>query len=489
MIWKHRISIVGVSLVFLLLMVSPCGNHSNHSNSALKNENTGTKLEIRGVIEGFYGTPWSNEERMNMFKFMQKENLNTYVYAPKDDPYQRVDWRTPYPAARLKQMKLLVQAAKQDHVRFVYSLSPGMTRDLTNFNKSITYSSQSDRKELELKIDQLQSIGIDTFMLSFDDIKPLLKPSDQKVYGLNYSEAQMKLANQIFSDEKVKNTAFQLWFTPTSYHGLKDNTYWKSLRSTLNRNIKVIWTGEGVFNKTITSEQAKTITKLLDRQPILWDNYPVNDYTYVQGKQHQLIMGPLQGRSATLTRNIAGYISNPMLQPQASKLALQTVADYLKNPTSYEPKMAWENAIKTMPGITNPALFKTFVAVNTASTINPNGYSPLKAMISAYQNASTSKQKQAAEKKLRTEFLVLNRLPVTLPKTITDKELLIEIQPWLTKLGSEGKGGLDALAYINQPNQTNKQRLDNQIRRVASSPYKIGEEDIMIFMKWAENRK
>jgi hyaluronoglucosaminidase len=305
---------------------------------------------------------------------------------------------------------------------------------------------------------------------------------------MDYPQAQIELVNKIFSDEKAKDPGFQLWLTPTSYHGLKDQFYWQTLRKTLNRNIKVIWTGEGVFNKTITSEQAKTITRLLGRQPILWDNYPVNDYTYTQGNQHQLIMGPLQGRSATLTSHIAGYISNPMLQPQASKLALQTIADYLENPSSYQPKMAWENAIENMPGVTNPTLFKTFVAVNTSSTLNPSGYSPIEAMISAYQNASSRSQKQAAEKKLKTEFLGLAKLPTTLPESLTDKELLYEIEPWLTKLGEEGQGGLDALAFINDPNPTKKQQLAMQIKRVTRSPYKIGE-DIIAFMQWAKDRK
>lgn len=489
MSWIHRITTVGVVLVISLLMVSACASTSDGSNSTSKTDNRATGATIRGIIEGFYGTPWSNKERINMFKFMQKENLNTYVYAPKNDPYQRVDWRLPYPATQLTQMRTLVTEAKQDHVRFVYSISPGMTGTLTNaVNDSITYSSPSDRKVLELKIDQLRSIGVNSFMLSFDDIKTTLKPVDQKVYCMDYPQAQMELVNQILSDEKVKDPGFQLWFAPTSYYGLKDNPYWQTLRSTMNRNIEVIWTGKGVFNKTITSIQAQTISRLLGRKPILWDNYPVNDYTYIKVKQYQLMLGPLQGRSSTLTNNIGGYISNPMLQPHASKLALETISDYLQNPSGYQPKTAWENAIEKMPGITNPTLFKTFAEFNTSSTLSPSGYSPIGTMISAYLDASSSSQKQAAEMTLKTEFLTLNKLPSTLPSTLTDKELLHEIQPWLTKLGEEGQGGLDALAVINQPNQTNKQRLAKQIKRDTASPYKIGE-NIIVFMQLAENLK
>ncbi|MDP4086236.1 MAG: beta-N-acetylglucosaminidase domain-containing protein [Bacillota bacterium] len=459
--------------------------------NAVSSQPSGTLLQIpiRGVIEGFYGTPWSNTQRLNMFNFMEKEKLNTYVYAPKDDPYQRLNWRSLYPSAKLSQMQTLVIGAKKEHVNFIYSISPGMTRTSTNaVNKSITYCSQSDRKALEAKLDQLRSIGVHTFMLSFDDILTSLKSDDRKAYGSDYPKAQMQVANQILTVEKAKDSSFQLWFAPTSYYGLTDDPYWRTLRSILNRNIKVIWTGNWVLNQSITSTQAQTITKLLGRKPILWDNYPVNDYTYVQKHKPQLLMGPLEGRSASLTNNIAGYMSNPMIQPSASKLALETISDYLQNPNGYHSRTSWENAVKYMPGITDPSLFKIFVEFNTSSILNTTGYSPIKSMVAAYQNASANSQKQAAEKALEKEFSILVKLPSALPPTISDKELLHEIQPWLTKLGDEGQGGLDAIVYLNKPNQTNKQRLADQIKRINGTTYKIGD-DIVSFIQWAENQK
>ena len=42
-------------------------------------------LEKRGVIEGFYGIPWSFEERMSMIEFLSAIGMNQYVYAPKDE--------------------------------------------------------------------------------------------------------------------------------------------------------------------------------------------------------------------------------------------------------------------------------------------------------------------------------------------------------------------------------------------------------------------
>src|SRR5690606_40391313 len=45
-------------------------------------------LPLRGAIEGFYGPPWTHQERMDQLAFYGDVKMNTYIYAPKDDPYQ-----------------------------------------------------------------------------------------------------------------------------------------------------------------------------------------------------------------------------------------------------------------------------------------------------------------------------------------------------------------------------------------------------------------
>jgi len=54
-------------------------------------------FQYLGVIEGFYGPPWSHQDRLDILAFMEEVGLADYVYAPKDDPYHRARWRDPYP--------------------------------------------------------------------------------------------------------------------------------------------------------------------------------------------------------------------------------------------------------------------------------------------------------------------------------------------------------------------------------------------------------
>ncbi|MCB1015823.1 MAG: beta-N-acetylglucosaminidase domain-containing protein [Acidimicrobiales bacterium] len=53
--------------------------------------------DIRGLIEGFYGRPWSWDERCAVARFVAERGMTHYVYAPKDDPRHRERWRDPYP--------------------------------------------------------------------------------------------------------------------------------------------------------------------------------------------------------------------------------------------------------------------------------------------------------------------------------------------------------------------------------------------------------
>ena len=73
----------------------------------------------RGSVEGFYGNPWSHQDRISQFKFYGGLKLNTYIYGPKDDPYHSSpNWRKPYPEKDAQQIKELVQEAKNNEIDF-----------------------------------------------------------------------------------------------------------------------------------------------------------------------------------------------------------------------------------------------------------------------------------------------------------------------------------------------------------------------------------
>lgn len=453
--------------------------------------------DIRGVIEGFYGDPWTTAQRVSMLDFMSKHHLNTYVYAPKDDPYQRKQWSQLYPQPQ--EMKTLVASAAAHDIAFVYSISPGLPAPIAgegttqdDINRSITFSSQEDRNKLAAKIDQLRSLGVHEFLLSFDDVQETLKPADRNVYGTNLAAAHVSVANDLYQREKRVDPNFELWFAPTTYYGVDDNLYWQTIRNQLDPSIPVIWTGDWVLNQTITSAQADQVAHLLGRKPLLWDNYPVNDYTYVVKKAPQLLLGPLEGRSSDLPAHLAGYIANPMIQPESSKVAIATIGEYLFNPAAYQPYTAWKNALRSLDGIGDAGAWQLFSSYAQESTLRTVSNPDFAAMVKTYWNASDPNARSNADAKLRQEFQHVSQLPQTLHSTISNQELLTEIDPWVQKLSAESLAGLAALDYLQAPandphKNTLRQTLQTRIQQASNTNFKIGT-DILAFAQQAAKR-
>ena len=118
-------------------------------------------VEERGVIEGFYGNPWSHKDRLRQFDFYGQYKMNTYVFGPKDDPYHRARWREPYPAKEAAELKELVDAAHKNKVKFVWAIHPAA---------DIKWGLE-DYRNVVNKLDKMYDLGIRSFAIFFDDYR------------------------------------------------------------------------------------------------------------------------------------------------------------------------------------------------------------------------------------------------------------------------------------------------------------------------------
>src|SRR5690242_3003229 len=109
----------------------------------------------RGMIEGFYGPPWSWEARAEVMRFGRERGPQEYFYAPKDDPLHRARWRDLYPTEVLDALAGLVA---EETLRVGYAIGPGLSMD---------FGSAADRESLHRKVDQVVATGIDLVCLAF----------------------------------------------------------------------------------------------------------------------------------------------------------------------------------------------------------------------------------------------------------------------------------------------------------------------------------
>jgi hypothetical protein len=90
-------------------------------------------FRLHRTQEGFYGRPWSSDQRAEMISKMQGEplrgmqlaegrefaGLDTYMYSPKDDRKHRAAWRELYTAKELQELGALASTCATNGVRMI----------------------------------------------------------------------------------------------------------------------------------------------------------------------------------------------------------------------------------------------------------------------------------------------------------------------------------------------------------------------------------
>lgn len=277
----------------------------------------------RGVVEGFYGNPWSTEDRKRQFEFYGENKMNVYIYGPKDDPYHRAKWREPYPDAEAAVIKELVQAAHENKVQFVWALHPGNDIQWT----------EADRKNVVNKLELMYAMGVRAFSLFFDDI------------GGDGTDPtrQSELVNYVTENFINKYPELPpIIFCPTSYNRAwaGDGAYLRTIGSLMDKGVRIMWTGNSVVDM-INKSDMDWINSQIGRNAYIWLNYPTNDYCI-----DRMLMGPTYGNDQDIADQLSGFTANPSEYAEASKVSLYSIADYTWNMTDYNSDDSWERAIK-----------------------------------------------------------------------------------------------------------------------------------------------
>ncbi|XP_044521444.1 protein O-GlcNAcase isoform X2 [Gracilinanus agilis] len=279
----------------------------------------GARRFLCGVVEGFYGRPWVMEQRKELFRRLQKWELNTYLYAPKDDYKHRMFWREMYSVEEAEQLMTLISAAQEYEIEFIYAISPGL---------DITFSNPKEVSTLKRKLDQVSQFGCRSFALLFDDIDHNMCAADKEVFS-SFAHAQVSITNEIYQYLGEPETFL---FCPTEYCGtfcypnVSQSPYLRTVGEKLLPGIDVLWTGPKVVSKDIPVESIEEVSKIIKRAPVIWDNIHANDYD-----QKRLFLGPYKGRSTELIPRLKGVLTNPNCEFEANYVAIHTLATWYKS--------------------------------------------------------------------------------------------------------------------------------------------------------------
>ncbi|MDR1631119.1 MAG: beta-N-acetylglucosaminidase domain-containing protein [Oscillospiraceae bacterium] len=304
-------------------------------------------FEKRGFIEGFYGKTWQPGQRLQMLRLAAQNGINTFYYAPKDDPYHRRLWRELYPEQELRDLKTLVDTAADLCIDFHYCIAPGL---------SMRYTSEADFSDLMNKTKQLYDIGVRGFGLLLDDIPHELAFEEDKARYGETVNAHIDLINRYHAALCEIDKRNRLTVCPMQYHGKGTEYQISKFGRGIVPEAEVFWTGNEICSREITVPEAVRFIDATNHRPLYWDNYPVNDAEM----HNEMHLGPIMGRDEDLYRYSKGIIANCMEYFECTKVPLLTIADYLWNPLQYDKDASYQNALNLMIGKENVELFLLF---------------------------------------------------------------------------------------------------------------------------------
>lgn len=292
---------------------------------------------LAGVIEGFYGQPWSQAERFELFDWMAAWGLNTYLYAPKDDLKHRALWRESYSTAEAETLKDLVRACARRNLRFIFALSPGL---------DIRYGDGADLGHLRGRFKQMSALGCRHFAVLFDDLPDGLNAADLQRWG-SLASAQCHAANAAFQWAREWSPDARLLFCPTPYCGrmaerqVGGGGYLETIGRELRPEIEVFWTGPEIISREITPAHVREVQARIRRKPVIWDNLHANDY---DGRR--FYCGPYAGRPPELRPAVRGLLSNPNNEFPLNYVPLRTLAEFVSCTGPWDARQAYLSAMR-----------------------------------------------------------------------------------------------------------------------------------------------
>lgn len=300
----------------------------------------------RGIVEGFYGYPYSVENRISLFKFCKRFKLNLFVYGPKSDPYHLGKWRDDYPVSLTDEerkygmitqddLRLMAAEARACGVDFVWAIHPAMQNGISFSSET---AMESGLEAIMNKFRHMHDLGIRGFGVFIDDLNYTPSGSMQ---GYLADQVQKRLRAAFNGSQDKSGHVSPLFFVPTAYALNYGGSYTLSDLQSVDSEVVIAFTGYDCFSNLRPASIADMKSRV-GRDPLFWWNNPVNDdhddRLYMRKMTtHWTIespYGPIDG--------LHGIIMNPMNQGQASKVILFGAADYCWNPADFDADANWE---------------------------------------------------------------------------------------------------------------------------------------------------
>ena len=420
-------------------------------------------VKNRGIIEGYYGVPYSAEVTKDLFRFMARYKMNTYMYGAKSDPYHSRYWGDPYPTSisadqerigylNQDMMRDITKVANESKVNFIWAIHPGKA-----------FANAEDPQVLDkimAKFESMHELGVRQFGVFVDDVGVPSDPAIMKLCADNLNALQQRIDDKWNKKgAAATDTVKPLHYVPQLYaHGWvsqeRAREFFESLSGTTSK-INIYITGRDVWSVPNNVDLA-TVKSWLGRDVSWWWNYPCNDqdptklfvmdtYSNFRDETHIDNLSRLEKRLTGL----GTLIINPMQQGELSKIALFSVADYSWNNAGFDNYSSWDAAIPAVVGKQHAKAFKKLAPYLRYYDNDAIGYridNYYKSVKSGRANSRSLLNELREVSKACQEINEMKNSNVE-----SDRLLYNDVRPWLLKLEAMTSEAIAALEGNAQP--------------------------------------
>ncbi len=466
-------------------------------------------VKNRGIIEGYYGVPYSAEVTKDLFRFMARYKMNTYMYGAKSDPYHSRYWGAPYPTSisaeqqrigylNQDMMRDITKVAHDTKVNFIWAIHPGKA-----------FANAEDPQVLDkimAKFESMHGLGVRQFGVFVDDVGVPSDPAVMKLCADNLTALQHRIDERWNkAGANAADTVKPLHYVPQLYaHGWVNQNrareFYESL-STTPEKVNIYITGRDVWSVPNNDDLA-LVSSWLGREVSWWWNYPCND----QDPTKLFVMDTYSNfRDETHIDNLSHtekglkglntLIINPMQQGELSKVALFSIADYSWNNAAFDNYESWEAAIPAVVGKEYGRAFKKLAPYLRYYDNDAIGYRIHNYMASVKRGAPRPNSLLAELREVHEACQVIKAMRNS--SNESDRLLYNDVRPWLLKLEAmsadaialiEGKNA-QAYKYDENPNfqfeTLGGMGEDISLRVLTAEP---SNERLMPLLEWLRNQ-
>ena len=395
--------------------------------------------QSRGLVEGYYGYPYSVAVKKDLMRFMMRMKMNTYMYGAKSDVYHSQKWEAPYPATLTPQqvknglltqdmIRDIAKTSQDTKVNFIWAIHPGnsFVGDANVVNRIMN------------KYSRMYELGVRQFAVFVDDVGVPKSEADCK------TNADHLTALQAAIDKKWNNASESpearvrpLHFVPQVYTlswvGEADRKRFYNALSKTPDKITIYITGWGVWTVP-NSNDLDVVRKELQRPAAWWWNYPCNDNAdgqiYPSDMYYNFFEMPAVDNNAKMPKQLEhglGIVSNPMQEGEVAKTALFSVADYAWNNAAFDNMKSWNASFsRILSSPEQQQAYKTIIPY-----LRWNDAEDMQQAIARFKSGKTDKMKQLVERLLPAAETMLR-----LKDSSVENERLLynDLAPWLLKL-------------------------------------------------------